>query len=293
MTTKALSGCLNRLLSSQRHFSILISKSSEFRNSSIKECRQYVNPAGKESPYSLSTPEMKVMIKRQDYLKAEIDKLTNKQLDFLTDEIYRTIDVLKTIEYGIKESQSAKKNKLYQTAEILQTHREKRIKEEYERQKQGYQQRFNLDIEWRSRYSDIDMRTIKNLIDVQGCYMLLASDWFMFNKFELRLNDIDRVLRHCIFHRFHKGYDDCSVDGWNIKYGSFNQRYSVEIKYKHSSHKFVQNDQDLDCVAKAILNIMYNSPPEYINHHNLYMLNQWMQERTIQDDHFFRHHLET
>lgn len=137
-----------------------------------------------------------------------------------------------------------------------------------------------VDLRWRSRYGNFVFKRYDPPKFFKD-QTVLMSDYMMFNKFEIRENQIDRLLGFC---RFNKLNDQSyQVDGWRFQIHDL-KIPSYQIYYDDSNIKnigFVVNDSDKDLVIRALLQIMNETPDNYLNFNNYHVLGEWFIDNNI------------
>ncbi len=126
------------------------------------------------------------------------------------------------------------------------------------------------------------------------------SDLIMFNqKFKLDYFIVDRLLSFILIRHHHQ--DHHQFDGWHFEqltYGSLNGP-SYRIYYddsnvdllnenksneesditSHSPMQLISSDYDKFTIARCMLQVMNESPDEFVNFHNYHVLGQWVNDQ--------------
>lgn len=132
------------------------------------------------------------------------------------------------------------------------------------------------DRKYRSRYGHIDLcDTYSNTYDI------FVSDWIMFNKYELTLNRLDRLLSMCRYKEI--APDAYQLDGWRyLKKFHDKPTYLIDaptylIDYAYDDEKimkipFVSDDKQKGIVVRIMIQIMNETPAQFVNFHNYQLL---------------------
>lgn len=97
---------------------------------------------------------------------------------------------------------------------------------------------------------------------------VLMSDWIMFNKYNIKYYQIDRLLNYCKFKRINN--NTYQLDGWIFREISQNDDglwYNIEYTNNYPD-KYLNNDTD----KRQIMN---ESPKEFINFNNYYLIGSY------------------
>lgn len=135
----------------------------------------------------------------------------------------------------------------------------------------------NMNIIWRSRYGYFNLTNKNSQYKINGTYdqNICVSDWLMFNKFNINIDDVDRILSLC---KFLQHNNKCiQVDAWIFT----QNKYDYDIKYDYSnivSMNFVDNDIDKLQVAQTLIKIMNNCMDDKINKNNYDILGMWHEK---------------
>lgn len=181
-------------------------------------------------------------------------------------------------------------------------------KELVERQKKISTMKFpSHDIIFRSRHCDIgsfDLYSISYRIGFQN-NLIHMSDFIMFNPyFKINQNLIERCLTYCKFEQYTNYDPTYKIDNWLITFYNKKQYPMTNIEYKEICNEYeifhnmnemsyANTDYHKMLIVKSMVQIMNESPTEFVNMENYWELAKWLEtneytiakyHRTIQDD---------
>lgn len=129
------------------------------------------------------------------------------------------------------------------------------------------------DIKYRSRFMDLNIICGNNFINNPN---VLMSDWIMFNKFKnLEYNQIERLLNYCKFQKIDN--NTYQLDGWifnEVHQNSDGLWYKIEYT-NDIPNEYLNNDTDKRLAVRAMIQIMNESPEEFINFNNYYLIGSY------------------
>lgn len=140
-----------------------------------------------------------------------------------------------------------------------------------------------LDMRWRSRYGNVGPDSFLSMYR-NSSQTLLASDWMMFNKYDIDYSELDRFLGLCKI----KYCDNCvQIDCWKIRYGMYNKlpnysvSYDCKLESELSNMNFVNSDEDKRVCVKGLITIMNEIPDNYLNFNNYNVIGYWFNRQDL------------
>ena len=148
---------------------------------------------------------------------------------------------------------------------------------------------------YRSRYCDIgpiDLYGIPSkFLSKSGlCNLVEISDFIMFNKyFEISQNLIERLLPYCKIQKYTSPYGPTyKIDNWIITFYNKQQYPMTNIEYKkecndyetfHNMNEmsYANTDHDKLLIVRSLIQIMNESPEEFVNMKNYWELAKWLE----------------
>lgn len=131
---------------------------------------------------------------------------------------------------------------------------------------------------WRSRFGNIDPIYLGYLKNMNNIYV---SDYIMFNQnCKLSLDMVDRILPYIKFKKIDS--KTIQIDRWIYKInGVFvvdSDRPNYNITWSNnelSPDEFIKTDEDKWLVVRAMLQIMNDTPDEYVNFNSYHIIGHW------------------
>jgi hypothetical protein len=131
---------------------------------------------------------------------------------------------------------------------------------------------------WRSRFGNINPINFGYPRNMDNIYV---SDYIMFNQnCDLSFDIVDRILPYIKFKKINE--NTIQIDRWIFKnyglftIGSFRPNYDITLSDNElSSNEFIKTDEDKWLVVRAMLQIMNETPDEFVNFNSYHIIGHW------------------
>jgi hypothetical protein len=217
-----------------------------------------------------------------------INKLSNENKELVLQYSKTLYDIQKATEKKQRNCYNqrlgAYKEWEYMTKDILENHK-KTLEETTD--KPHY-----VDITYRSRYTNVRIHDNNKFIFIfcRQHNKVIMADYLMFNKYyNVSYDVLERLLGYCKI-SFKYGYTSSvnKIDGWIFEthYNGLpgNGLPGYHIKYDNSDYDelpFVKTDEEKRLTVRLLIQVMNETPEEYVNLHNYNVICQWYRNNDI------------
>lgn len=139
-----------------------------------------------------------------------------------------------------------------------------------------------FDKVWRSRFGDIDPINSPGLYGYpKNMNKIYVSDYIMFNpNCKLTFDQVDRILPYIKFKKIDS--NTVQIDRWIFKEKGFfiigSDKPNYDITYSNvelDSNEFVKTEEDKWWVVRAMIQIMNDTPDEFVNFNSYQIIGHW------------------